>query len=33
MEETLHLTKEWDKTFPQSEKINHRKVTFHNPGV
>ncbi len=30
MEETLHLTKEWDKTFPQSEKINHRKVTFHN---
>ena len=33
MEEALHLTKEWDKTFPQSEKINHRKVTFHNPGV
>lgn len=30
MEETLHLTKEWDKTFPQSEKVNHRKVTFHN---
>ncbi len=30
MEKTLHLTKEWDKTFPQSEKVNHRKVTFHN---
>ena len=24
------LTKEWDKTFPKSEKVNHRKVTFHN---
>lgn len=21
---------EWDKTFPKSEKVNHRKVTFHN---
>ena len=30
MEETLHLTQEWDKTFPKSEKVNHRKVTFHN---
>ena len=27
---TLHLTKEWDKTFPQSELVNHSKVTFHN---
>lgn len=26
----LKLTKEWDKTFPKSEKVNHRKVTFHN---
>lgn len=26
----LELTKEWDKTFPKSEKVNHRKVTFHN---
>lgn len=26
----LELTEEWDKTFPKSEKINHRKVTFHN---
>ncbi len=26
----LSLTREWDKTFPKSEKVNHRKVTFHN---
>lgn len=26
----LKLTNEWDKTFPLSEKVNHRKVTFHN---
>lgn len=30
MEENLNLIQEWDKTFPQSEKVNHRKVTFHN---
>ncbi|MBR5715622.1 MAG: alpha/beta hydrolase [Bacteroidales bacterium] len=24
----LELTQEWDKTFPQSEKVNHQKVTF-----
>ena len=30
MEETLMLTEEWDKVFPQSSKVNHRKVTFHN---
>ena len=30
MEETLVLTKEWDKTFPKSDKIRHSKVTFHN---
>ena len=30
MEEQLNLTKEWDKTFPQSPSVNHRKVTFHN---
>lgn len=29
-EEVLHLIKEWDKTFPKSEKVNHRKVTFIN---
>ena len=26
----MELTKEWDKVFPKSEKVNHRKVTFHN---
>lgn len=30
MEEKLELGTEWDKTFPKSEKVNHRKVTFHN---
>jgi uncharacterized protein len=28
--EQLNLTSEWDKTFPQSDKVNHSKVTFHN---
>ncbi|MGQ5708732.1 alpha/beta hydrolase [Lactobacillus sp. PSON] len=26
----LKLTTEWDKTFPKSDKVNHRKITFHN---
>lgn len=26
----MQLTNEWDKTFPKSEKVNHRKVTFVN---
>lgn len=30
MSEKLNLVQEWDKTFPKSEKVNHRKVTFHN---
>jgi fermentation-respiration switch protein FrsA (DUF1100 family) len=30
MKENLTLTQEWDKVFPKSEKVNHRKVTFHN---
>ena len=30
MQEKLNLTKEWDKTFPQSTKVSHRKVTFRN---
>lgn len=30
MEEKLILTQEWDKTFPKSEKVDHRKVTFKN---
>ena len=29
-EEKLTLTKEWDKTFLKSNKVNHRKITFHN---
>ena len=28
--ETIELTQEWDKTFPQSDKVEHSKVTFHN---
>ena len=28
--ETLELTQEWDKTFPQSDKVEHSKITFHN---
>ena len=27
---TLNLTQEWDKIFPQSNKVDHRKVTFKN---
>lgn len=30
MNDKLILTEEWDKTFPKSEKVNHKKVTFHN---
>ena len=30
LDEKLMLTENWDKTFPKSDKINHRKVTFHN---
>ena len=26
----MQLTQEWDKIFPKSEKVNHKKVTFHN---
>ena len=28
--EKLNLTQEWDKVFPKSDKVDHRKVTFHN---
>ena len=28
--ENLQLTQEWDKIFPQSDKVDHSKVTFHN---
>ena len=30
MNTTLQLTQEWDKKFPLSDKVEHRKVTFHN---
>ncbi len=30
MEEKLNLTQEWDKVFPQSDKVSHSKITFHN---
>lgn len=26
----LELTNDWDKVFSKSDKVNHRKVTFHN---
>lgn len=26
----LTLTNDWDKTFPKSEKVDHKKITFHN---
>lgn len=26
----LRMTEEWDKAFPKSEKVNHRKVSFKN---
>ena len=28
--QTIKMTKEWDKTFPKSDKVEHSKVTFHN---
>lgn len=28
--EELNLVKEWDKTFPKSDKVDHQKVIFHN---
>lgn len=30
MEKNLTLTQEWDKVFPQSDKVTHSKITFHN---
>ena len=29
-DENLDITNEWDKTFNLSEKVTHKKVTFHN---
>ena len=28
--EKLSLTQEWDKVFPKNDKVDHKKVTFHN---
>lgn len=28
--EKLSLGQEWDKVFPQSDQVSHKKVTFHN---
>ena len=30
MKEEIKLINEWDKVFPKSEKVNHKKVTFKN---
>ena len=30
MSKELNITQEWDKVFPKSEQVNHRKVTFPN---
>lgn len=30
MDRKLNMTEEWDKTFPLSDKVDHKKVTFHN---
>ena len=30
MNTTLELTQEWDKVFPKSDKVDHKKVTFKN---
>ena len=30
MNQELTLTQEWDKVFPQSDKVDHKKVTFKN---
>ena len=30
MDNTIEMMQEWDKTFPQSDKVRHEKVTFRN---
>jgi hypothetical protein len=30
MDTSLNLTQEWDKVFPKSDKVDHKKVTFKN---
>ena len=29
-EKKLNMIQEWDKTFPENDKVRHSKVTFHN---
>lgn len=29
-EEKLDLVQDWDKTFPKSNSVNHKKISFHN---
>ena len=26
----MNIEEKWDKVFPESDKVNHKKVTFHN---
>ena len=28
--EELNMTSDWDKVFPESDKVDHRKVSFYN---
>ena len=30
VEQKLQLSEEWDKVFPKSDKVYHKKITFHN---
>ena len=30
MNKELNITQEWDKVFPKSNQVNHRKVSFPN---
>ncbi len=30
MAEELNITQKWDKVFPKSDEVDHRKITFHN---
>ena len=29
-DEMLTLMQEWDKTYPKPDKVDHKKITFHN---
>ena len=29
-DEMLTLMQEWDKTYPKLDKVDHKKITFHN---